>query len=552
MRKTDGFVTGTRVLLACAIMIAVLSGSSLAAADVPSDCKDVATDKGKITGVLDAGVCSYKGVPYAAPPIGELRFAKPVPHEPWGDTLVADEFSGECLQYPISLFQSSEVKGTEDCLYLNLWHSTEPAEAPRPVMVFIHGGGFIYGSGSWDTYDGARLAKFGDVVVITFNYRLGPFGFLAHPSLGGPDSGTGNYGLYDQVAVLEWVKENAANFGGDPDNVTIFGESAGGMSVGALMVSPVTRDKGLYHRAIIESGPVVLMRMSLDEAYEAGKKVAEKFGCPDPATAAECLRSIDADVIMSAAPPSINFLSSDGESSINYMPITGTEMMPGNPLVMFRDGDFDTSVPVILGSNRDEASYFTASIQLDTEEEFLDKYHETAKAVEDAFGYDFLKDDFLKYYPLDEYENPKYAYRDIFCDMGFTCPTRILASLISNYQEDVYLYHFRQPPQKSGMLGDWGAFHGAELAFVFGNFSFMGIKFSSKENKITASKVIAYWSSFARDGSPQVKGLPEWPRYKSSNSPFIVLASTISTGENLKKDACDYLESLFNEVVGEK
>ena len=159
--------------------------SVAAAAAPPEDCLHVLTDNGNISGVLneDAGVCAYKGVPFAAPPVDDLRFAKPQPPEPWEGTLEADEFGSDCIQYPISLFGSTSVQGSEDCLYLNLWHPAGPEEEPLPVMVFIYGGGFIYGSGSWDTYEGSRLAKMGGVVVVTFNYRLGPFGFMAHPAL---------------------------------------------------------------------------------------------------------------------------------------------------------------------------------------------------------------------------------------------------------------------------------------------------------------------------------------------------------------------------------
>ncbi|MEW6200622.1 MAG: carboxylesterase family protein, partial [bacterium] len=297
-------------LLTSAIVILLLViAENTALADGLSDCKNIQTDKGKVTGVLDEknGLCVYKGVPYAAPPLGNLRFALPQEHAPWSDTLTADRYSNECPQFPITLMETNKVTGSEDCLYLNIWQPLTAADSPLPVMVFIHGGGFVSGSGNQDWYEGSDLASFGNVIAVTFNYRLNVLGFLVHPALRDQNGNAGNYGIYDQIAALQWVQRNIGSFGGDPQNVTIFGESAGGMSVGIHLASPLS--KGLFNKAIIESGPVFMLNKTAEEEEKIGIKIAEKAGCKDPATVADCLRALDARKFVRTARPVLGFAS---------------------------------------------------------------------------------------------------------------------------------------------------------------------------------------------------------------------------------------------------
>jgi len=543
----------TKLSVIALLITGAIVFASLQATAGTGDCREIQTDKGKITGAANdkSGVCSYLGVPYAAPPVGKLRFSAPVEHEPWAETLVADKYAEQCVQFPISLFSSTKITGREDCLYLNVWHPRGESAGLKPVMFFIHGGGFIYGTGAQDIYEGTTLAQRGDVVVVTINYRLGPFGFLAHPALMDELGRTGNYGIYDMLEALRWTKKNIGNFGGDPGNVTIFGESAGGISVGLLLASPLGKD--LFHKAIIESGPVILLTSTLDKALEEGKEGAGLLGCADPGTAADCLKNVPAGEIMKVVPPTMSFISeTESKGGLPYMPISGTDLLPEPMVSTIRKGDFDRNIPVILGSNKDEAAYFTASKKIETEEEFNSVYNEYAESAREAFGIDAFSANLLSKYPLSSYQTPKKAFNDIFCDVAFTCPTRLLAKQLTAKQPDVYLYHFVKSPQENGPMADWGAFHGSELAFVFGNFSFMGIKFNSKDNRVLASKMIGYWSSFARDGRPHVEGLPEWPRFTPEKGGYLELGNEIIPGENLKKEQCDIMEGLLLEIGGVK
>jgi len=534
-----------RYLIAISFLMFLIPSPS--AADT-SDCVSIETDKGKVTGVFDekAGVCSYKGIPYAAPPVGDLRFRSPREHDPWDTPVEAFAFSPDCPQKPMSLTPSKTLIGDEDCLYMNIWHAAGAEPGLKPVMYFLHGGGFTSGAGSWDIYDGTRMARYGDVVVVNVNYRLGPLGFLVHPAL--EDNGfKGNYGIQDQIFGLKWIRKNIAAFGGDPDNITIFGESAGGMSVAALVVSPET--KGLYRRAIIESGPVQYFSKSADYLQEIGLKAAAEVGCGDPATAAECLRSIDAIELVNDLPASLSLIA-DYEKSLNYfyeIAIDG-KLIPDSPIRMIRRGEFPTDVPLIIGSNTDEASFFTSGKKLETADDFLQETEADRERLKKIFNMDLDREKLAKHYDFEEFGGVKPAYNALMRDMGFTCPARQIASEYSAKQPDVFLYVFAKAPDEKGILADWGAFHGSELAFVYGNFQFMGIRFSSKTNNVVSKKMMAYWTAFAHTGKPAVKGLPEWKPFNDANLNYMWLDRDIVLKSGYRKDACDYLDSILENL----
>lgn len=536
--------------MAAAISFATASGAAVCDADNST----VATSRGPVKGALNdkAGVCSFKGIPFAAPPVGDLRFTMPQPHEPWTEPLDATKYGEQCIQHPMSLIPSTKLTGSEDCLFLNVWAPAGASpDEPRQVLFFIHGGGFIYGSGAQDMYEGERLAGMKNVVVVTTNYRLAAFGFMAHPALKDSEGRIGNYGMYDQIEALKWVKENIKNFGGDPNNVTIFGESAGGMSVGALLVAPPA--KGLFHRAVIESGPVVVLNTTLEKAIADGMKGAANLGCDDEATAAACLRGLSPEKIMNGIPPTIAFIQrNEVEGAFQYMPTAETEFLPELPIILLSKGLFDKNVPVIMGTNRDEASYFTSSIKIETEQDFNEVFADYSKVIKKNFDIDALTEDLKQFYPMDMYETPKKAFNDVFCDIAFTCPTRLLANMMTEQGGTVYLYHFIKPPQEEGMMKDWGAFHGAELPFIFGNFTFMGIKFSSSENKTLASKVMSLWTSFADGGIPIADGQPEWPVYDPATAPYLEIGNELLIKNAFKKERCDYLQGQILKLLSEK
>lgn len=306
----------------------------------------VATEEGVIEGRPDStpGVLVFRGIPYGAPPAGALRWRPPEPAHRWTGVRSAERLGRNCMQPQIYSDIDPFAAGvSEDCLYLNVW-TTGLDTPPRPVMVWIHGGGFAAGFGGEDRHDGARLARKG-AVVVTINYRLGAFGFLAHPAFAAesPQSATGNYGLLDQVAALRWVQRNAAHFGGDPSRVTIFGESAGGFSVGALMVSPLAR--GLFHRAILESGTGLGTTLRRDSAEVRALRFADLLGVGgSDAAAASLLRAVSADTIVAL---------SRRRSAVPLRAVVDGWMLPRSIDSLFAAGA-PGMVPIIVGSNRDE------------------------------------------------------------------------------------------------------------------------------------------------------------------------------------------------------
>jgi para-nitrobenzyl esterase len=315
---------------------------------------------GSIRGIIartDGGVIAYKGIPYAAPPVGKLRWQPPADVIPWTGTRDATNFGADCPQAGYakdSLFYREPMPQSEDCLFLNVWTAAKPAEK-RPVMVWIHGGAFTRGSGATPTYDGANFARKG-VVLVTINYRLGAFGFLAHPELSAesPHHASGNYGVLDQIAALQWVKNNIAAFGGDPKNVTIFGESAGSWSVCSLMATPLS--KGLFHRAIGESGGVFgPMAYLKDTKYgqEPGESTGKRFAAALGASDLAAMRTVPAEKIVEAF-----FGAPAGPQGFASRGIVDGWVFPKEARLIFAAGE-QAHVPVIVGSNANEMTSLT-------------------------------------------------------------------------------------------------------------------------------------------------------------------------------------------------
>ena len=316
----------------------------------------VTVDGGTLEGLDTAGVMVFRGIPYAAPPVGSLRWRPPQPAAHWTGVRPAAQLGHNCIQHqPYSDIDPFKAGVSEDCLYLNVWtNSLDGRMAKRPVMVWIHGGGFWAGFGGEERHNGARLAQKG-AVVVTLNYRLGPLGFLAHPALAAesPHHATGNYGLLDQIAALEWVKRNIARFGGDPSRVTIFGESAGGMSVGSLIASPLA--KGLFHRAILESGTGVSIGITpRDTARAIGLRFAESVGVRgEGAAAAAQLRALNPDTLLAAS-------TAASVGGPKFFPVADGWVLP-RPVDSALLSGKANFVPVIAGTNRDEGDEWMAA-----------------------------------------------------------------------------------------------------------------------------------------------------------------------------------------------
>jgi para-nitrobenzyl esterase len=443
------------------------------------------------------GIRVFRGIPFAAPPVGDLRWRAPRPVEPWSGVRDATDFGNICIQPPgrgrlnIAVLPDSPPM-SEDCLYLNVWTPADSASDRLPVMVYFFGGAFTEGAGSIPLYDGTAMASHG-AVIVTMNYRLGAFGFFAHPALtADSDTGSsGNYGLADMLGSLEWVKSNIAAFGGDPNNVTVFGQSAGGMAIGSLVAS--SEAEGLFHRAISQSGAWMGLGMSagmrtLASAQEAGVQQATAAGA---STAAE-LRALPADQV-------VQHLRSAG------MIVDGW-IIPEDPSDTFAEGR-QNRVDVLAGANTDE-SIFTRDLS-------VAQFEEQARR-----RWGDLADQYLALYPHATDEEATASAAQTSSDGAFWL-SRIYADYQRKLGQKAWLYLFAQnPPGGSGP--DFPAAHAAELPYVFNNVGELPLfpdgsipyyAAMSEPDRRLGEMMSAYWVNFARSGDPNGPGLPRWPAF---------------------------------------
>ena len=512
------------LLGACIALSAGCSGTASVERQTPS---------GPVRGAIEAGIEIYRGIPYAEAPVGKLRWREPLAVTPWQKTLSCTEYRASCPQPGISEIEGGEGIGTtsEDCLYLNIWSPVKRPKEGLPVMVWIHGGAFMTGAGSQPGYNGTRLARKG-MVVVTVNYRLGPFGFLAHPalSLESPHGTSGNYGLYDQIESLRWVQKNIAAFGGDPRRVTIFGESAGALSVGYLFLSPPA--KGLFHRAIMQSGAPTSQRYimagargTLDQAFETGKRFAAKLGCADEKDPAAAMRGKTTEEIMEATRRPVDFIfKSDG---LTFAPVVDGRLLPAAPEELLAKGRYH-NVPVIVGTNRDEASVFIRDLSI-----------ADYKAWVKANFRDRSKDIFASFPVNDEEEMITTANRFLTA-LWFTEPARFVAQSVAARGGKAYLYHFTRVP-KYALTAELGAFHGQEVEFVFGD---LGSMLATDEDKALSAAMMGYWTDFARSGDPNREDLIRWPVYDKKADRHMEFGDTTFVGSALEKKTCDFIERL--------
>lgn len=510
---------------------AFLLMSSAATAQLP---KVFVIEGGYVSGMAatspedPTAVTAFLGIPYAEPPIGNLRFRPPQPVVEWQALYEAIVPGPDCVQppYPAGSFYSSpKGEQSEDCLYLNVWTAALNTDARLPVMVWIHGGALTRGSGANSTYDGTNLAKKG-VVLVAINYRLGPFGYLAHPALSAEDKNgsSGNYGVLDQIAALRWVKTNVQLFGGDPDRVTIFGESAGSWSVNVLVASPLA--KGLFHRAIGQSGGLfgTLPRKSKDlpgmsSAESVGSQFATTLGITDKTSAAEALRALSAQAINQASSP---------QGAFRTRPNIDGYVLDAPIQAIFEAGR-QANVPVLLGSNENEATTLGGRRGV-TSERFTSR-------ARSRFG--DLANEYLELFPAGSDETARASKQRALTAEWFTCQMRTWARLTSTVDAKAYLYRFtRVPPHPE--REKYGAYHAAEIAYVFNNLSAIEYQWESEDREL-ADAISDIWVSFADNGNPSTQGRT-FPEYTGSTDTHLELGNEVRARSGLGLAECDLFE----------
>lgn len=498
----------------------------------------VQTPDGRLEGYVADGVEHYLGIPYARPPVGDLRWRGPQPPEPWQGILQVVENPTACAQY-IPLWP--DLIGSEDCLYLNVWVPEDKPTEAMPVLVWLHGGGFFLGKGSFSNDDGANLAALNKVVVVTVGYRLGVFGFMAHPALTAENPAhpsSGNYGIEDQAAALRWVRQHIAAFGGDPERVTVFGQSAGAISVCAHLASPLAR--GLFRGAIVESGTCATPLPTLASVSELGERVAKGVGCEGAADVPACLRARSAEEVAAILRPDPTF--GFNKRSILWWPNIDGLVLPHQMMEAFRSGEFNR-VPVIAGVTHDEADLLLwVSHNLWLRPLRADQY---LPRLEFLMGSRELAQKVAARYPLADYATPFDALTAAFSDGFFICQTRWLVEALSRH---VPTWFYRFDYDRAPFPIPWAdlkAYHGAEIQFVFDRpLRLVGPGFTPQEEQL-ATSLMAYWTQFARHGDPN-GGQRYWPPYAAGRQAMLFglhnrVASDVTARECRFWEGLDYL-----------
>ena len=529
-------------------------GSAAAGGEVAADPDGfgpvVAPPIGALEGAyVDAAqdVLVFKGVPYAEPPVGERRWQPPAPVASWDGVRDAKTFGTACWQRPrdpSSIYTRGDIDRSEDCLYLNVWTAAESPTTALPVMVWFHGGGHNGGWGSPRVFDGTTLARKG-VVLVTINYRLGPFGFMAHPALTAesPHASSGNYGLLDHIAALEWVHNNVAAFGGDPSNVTIFGQSAGSWSVCYLTVSPLAR--GLFHKAIGQSGGCFkgerpYLAGVTDEAgaeksaHEVGVAAAAELGVEgDGPEAAAALRALPPEDVLAA--------------TLGSGAIIDGWVIPRAPRAIYEAGQHN-NVPVIVGAMANERAALYDREAAPSKDELVASVRTQYGAHADAI---------LAAYDGDLGESPSTADKQIQADRTFVWEMRTWARTVEAAGNDAYLYFFSHAPPAFRLYvhddpeldipdgpRSYGAYHSGDLVYVFGNVGLVGLDWTEWDHEL--SRVVSqYWANFARTGDPNGDGLPSWPRYEIATDESLEFGSAVKAVAGVRKDKLDVFDRVF-------
>ena len=524
-----------------AFLAAALSGVALpglhlsparAAGCTASGPDVVCTETGDVRGTSTGAVRAFKGIPYAKPPLGALRFRPPQPAEPWDGIRAAADFGAPCPQ----LNAARAVIGNEDCLTINIWTPAQPSATPLPVMIWMTGGGnhSLSGAGAPGfggvTYDGSLMVERGGVVFVTYNLRLGALGFLAHPALNAerPEKISGNYGSLDQIAMLQWVKRNIRTFGGDPDRVFVFGTSAGGGNICALLTAPLAQ--GLFHGAAMHSSvPAGCEIQTLAQAEQrTGAEVAEKTGCAHTPDVAACLRGKSVAEIVGAVPGTFTVFPRV------YGPNVDGHVFPDQPIRLIESRRY-RPMPVIIGTTADETMRFIdAAGPVSDEASF-------AAAVEKVFGAG-PRDAIVAHYPLMAFPTPRAAFVAATTDGEFTCVARRVARTLAAAQAaPVYRYFFHHALENDPKEKANGAIHTVEHPFFF---PFTGKYVPTDAERKLQEAMVLYWSRMAKNGDPNGEGTPSWPRFEAAADPFLALENQPAAGQALRSAQCDFWDTV--------
>ncbi len=479
----------------------------------------VKVDGGYISGTTNTAhdIYIFKGIPFAAPPVGPLRWKAPQPVVAWSGVKACDKFGPSPMQarpVPFNMWSEEflipKEPISEDCLYLNVWTGASSAKEKRPVMVWIYGGGFVSGGSAVPIYDGEAMAKKG-IVFVSINYRVGIFGFFAHPGLTkeSGNNASGNYGLMDQIAALKWVQKNIAAFGGDPSNVTIAGQSAGSMSVNCLVASPVA--KNLFQKAIGESGASFTNgNASLQKSEEDGKKLMQSLNV----SGINDLRSMAAEDLM--------------KKTAGFRgPIIDGYILPDAIVNIFTQGK-ENNVSLLTGWNEDEGFLFgPVKTANDFQQEAKQKYGDDAQT-------------FLKFYPANSDSEAAASQLKLSRDMIFGAQNYTWANIQSGQGSAVYVYRFTRKPPATGEYVKYGAFHTGEVPYAYDNLKFVNRPWQPVDHEL-ASIMSSYWANFAKTGNPNGAGLPVWDAYNTASKKIMVLSEKPASAPMHDYEMLDFL-----------
>jgi para-nitrobenzyl esterase len=523
----------------------ILFGSiqSICAADALYDPAVVMTDKGAVRGVIRDGVREFKGIPYAQPPVGELRWDIPKESLAWRGVLDATEYKSACPQ--AERYGIPESSENEDCLNINVtvpYSEKADLKRKRAVIVWLHGGAFVGGSSALYPLD--YMAKSGDVVVVSMNYRLGVFGFTAHPSFKADHNG--GYGLEDQRAALRWVQKNIAAFGGDPENVTIAGESAGGASVCMHILAP-EETSGLFHKAIIQSAGCVTPLPSLEEGKKTGEKVAALVGCNNDTDTLSCLRKKPVKDLLDASSQVA------GSNILTYMPVIGTKTVPLPGSEAIPAGKF-VKVPVMYGGTSDELRLYVAYAIQGGQPITDSNYEEMLKTT-----YQEKSGTIAKEYPTSSYSSAASAlgsvWTDFRPDVGINHCIYLESSKLFRKSVPVYQFIFSDrnaPPVTENPGFEMGAVHSSELPYMFPHYDnttqLAGPDLAPPSQKL-ADQMMAYFTSFAKTGKPNAPGAPKWESFDNDERVMNFEPGNLGYFNSNETSKCDFWKTLYPTVL---